>query len=93
MMKTITLQIGNSDGKLTQGQWAAFVQEIRGLLGCLLPGQLHFFGVSAGYEEWQNAAWVFNTDEGDWIKDHVEVIRAKYHQDSAAWTEGETSFI
>jgi hypothetical protein len=44
---------------------------------------------------WQNACWVFtiHPNEIDEIKRELTVIRAKYEQDSAAWTEGETEFV
>ena len=94
-MKTVTLQIGNTDDKLTQKEWSDFVNAIR----CLFEEipeestQIHFFGASQNFEEWQNVAWVFTTNQADYIKMIVARIRKTYRQDSAAWTEGETIFV
>lgn len=93
-MKTITLQIGNSDDKLAQNEWSEFVSDIAALLASKQV-TIFFFGCSHGAEKWQNAAWVFGTDNwtSEQIKSGVSFIRTAYRQDSAAWTEAETQFI
>lgn len=93
-MKTVTIQAGNSDDKLTQAQWAGFVAACRDAIE-RSSAEVHFFGASAGWERWQNAAWVIAADEGvaaD-LRQELKKVRSQYAQDSIAWTEGETDFI
>ena len=94
-MKTITIQIGNTDDKLTQEEWASFVGTISALLEDS-NASIHFFGAPPNYERWQNAAWVFVAE--DWIseqavKSEVVDIRKLFKQSYLAWTEGVTEFI
>jgi hypothetical protein len=93
-MKTITVQIGNTDNKLTQKEWSEFVCEISSAIHIFVK-EVHFGGGSASWEEWQNYAWVFivTNDRVKMIKDKIKAIREFYRQDSVAWTEGETLFI
>ena len=93
-MKTVTVQIGNSDDKLTQREWADFVSHVDSAIQ-LFSSEVHFSGVSYGASRWQNAAWVIAcTDrQSDIIRKHLEVFRSGFNQDSIAWTEGETTFI
>ena len=97
-MKTITIQIGNSDDRLAQAEWAKFcksvdaaIQQITKL--CL--GSVHFSGMSFGDAPWQNAAWVFNISSKGATRLKVELIeiKARFNQDAIAWTEGDTNFI
>jgi hypothetical protein len=94
-MKTITLQIGNSDDKLGQAEWAAYYQSIR----AAVHGegtQVHFAGCSPAESPWQNACWVFvmlNGASPDALRERVAEIRARFRQHSVAWTEGETAFV
>ena len=92
-MKTITLQIGNSDNKLTQVEWSDFVGEIHCLIERDPTSQIHFFGGPQNWECWQNVAWVFVTGNPMSLCQEVKRIRTKYKQDSAAWTEGSTAFV
>ena len=93
-MKTVTIQIGNTDDKLTQTEWAAFVLMMRAqiLQHCQA---VHFFGAPANWELWQNVAWVVmcETDKLPALKAAVADARNTFRQDSAAWTEGETQFV
>ena len=89
---TITIQIGNSDDKLTQIEWSNYVSEIQDML--VDSGtKIHFFGGSTTWSPWQNVAWVIDTNEAQEIAAAVGQIRKKYNQDSVAWTEGSTLFI
>lgn len=92
-MKTVTIQIGNSDDKLTQTEWAAYVLMMRTniLQHCTA---VHFFGASANWERWQNVAWVVVCEDAKLaaLKAAVTDARSTFNQDSAAWTEGETQF-
>jgi flagellin-like hook-associated protein FlgL len=99
-MKTIIIQIGNSDNKLTQKEWSEFVDEINNIINLFSDG-IHFFGGSNTWSPWQNVAWVFVLKETIWfnvpiettLKNTIHNISVKYKQDSVAWTEGITDFI
>jgi hypothetical protein len=93
-MKTITLQIGNSDDKLTQAHWSKFVFEIGDYISRYAE-TVHFFGISAGDARWQNAAWVFvcKPEIVEILKENITNTRRAFLQDSVAWTEGETEFV
>lgn len=92
-MTTVAIQIGNSDDKLTQKQWACFVLELRNLVENM--GQIHFWGASANYEPWQNLCCVaeFYENAIHTLKVRLTELRTKYEQDSAAVLIGETQFI
>ena len=93
-MKTITIQIGNTDNSLTQADWSRFVDAVT---VCLLGFQadMHFFGGSVTWAKWQNCCWVFNygPEKLANLKQAVAEIGTLYQQQSIAWTEGETVFI
>lgn len=94
---TITIQIGNSDDKLPQAQWACFFDQVaEEILASKLP--VHFSASSAGHHTWQNACWVVQCDEfayvtANTLKAKLIKIRGHYNQDSIAWTEGVTKFV
>jgi hypothetical protein len=91
---TVTIQIGNSDDKLTQSEWHTFVRFVRNVIDS--EGiEVHFFGASANYDRWQNAAWVVNCNDSTAkrLKQTLAEIREQFEQDSIAWTEGETQLI
>lgn len=93
-MSTVTIQIGNSDDKLTQAEWAEFIAEVQSdMIACRV--RVHFFGTSAGNARWQNAAWVVEGNDRalGYLRKWVTERREKYRQDSAAWTVGETEFV
>lgn len=92
MNKTITLQVGNSDNKLTQKEWHAFVMEVNVLL-CLAATEMHFSGGSSTWSPWQNMAWIFTTPDTETVKAGLAKIRSDWRQDSVAWIEGEVEFI
>ena len=87
-MITVSLQIGNSDDKLSQKEWASFVRDIKKVL-MINEAFIHFFGAPSNHEEWQNACWVFNISDTSDLKSDILKIRTKYNQDSVAWLEGE----
>ena len=93
-MKTITIQIGNTDDKLTQKEWSDFALYIGGAI-TRHAAQVHFSGTSGSCAPWQNAAWVFVIEPANvgLLRELVTSIRAEYRQDSVAWTEGETLFV
>jgi hypothetical protein len=91
-MQTVTIQIGNTDDKLTQKQWAEF---IRGIDIYLSGSKYWFFGTSTGDKEWQNACWVVEIEDYEYarVKRLMGNIGKEYGQDSVAWTVGKTEFI
>lgn len=89
-----TVQIGNTDNKLTQQEWSSFVHEV-GLLLSLEVKCMHFFGGSSNWEKWQNTAWIFEIEDNkiNNLKFALQTLKIKYKQDSIAWTQGEIEFI
>jgi len=94
-MTTVTLQIGNSDDKLTQAEWHRFVEAVRGLLESWPGVAVHFFGAPPNWTPWQNAAWVFAIDDEAVaaLREAVVEVRARFRQESVAWTEGAAEFV
>lgn len=92
-MKTLTIQIGNSDDKLTQHEWAEFVEQTGVMIGNF--AQIHYHGCSEGSRPWQNAAWIvaIEDDGVEFVVKKLSEIRKLFRQDSAAITVGETKFI
>lgn len=93
-MKYISIQIGNSDGKLSQIEWSEFVLEMQEAIDCH-ASQVHFFGGSINWAKWQNVCWVFEISESEiyGLKSRVRRIRDRYEQYSACWLEGKAEFI
>jgi hypothetical protein len=93
-LKTTTVQIDNSDDKLTQKMWSHFVDEVDNAIKLLAAG-IHFSGGSSARLRWQNYAWVFNVADQyrEPLSRKLAEIRKTYNQDSIAWTEGETLFV
>jgi hypothetical protein len=93
-MKTVCLQVGNSDDKLSQADWSRFVSEIRYTVVEWIT-DIHFSGASYPTESWQNACfvWAVPDENIEKVKDAVKEIRQRYQQDSVAWLEGSTEFV
>lgn len=93
-MKTITIQIGNSDDKLTQKEWSAFCEKVEDLINHDAE-HCHFTGYSAGDAPWQNACYVVEVSPARLpiFKECLKLLRSGYDQDSIAWTEGITEFV
>lgn len=93
-MKTIIIQIGNSDDKRTQKQWHEFHQAVHGAV-MLWSSAVHFAGTADGHAPWQNACWVVECAPGNAVdlKRDLAAIGREFELDSIAWTEGETAFI
>jgi hypothetical protein len=93
---TVTLQIGNSDDKLTQQQWSNFVFEVADALTAFRC-QIHYCGGSDASKPWQNYCWVFELDSDPLViqsfQKQLVTMRARYMQDSVAWTSGTTLFV
>lgn len=82
-MKIMIVCIGNTDNKLTQQSWAAFVNEIQLTLR-QYPHTLHFFGGPSTYAPYQNALWMFEIEENyiKELKDKFKEVREIFGQDS-----------
>lgn len=93
-MKTVTIQIGNSDNKLSQEEWSLFYEKTNKLI-IESAKQIHFAAPSYGASPWQNACFVFEIMPVDMepLWEDIIKLRAEYKQDSIAWTEGETEMI
>lgn len=93
-MKTVTLQIGNTDDKLTQEEWANYVADMRAAI-MSLASQTHFFGGASNWDRWQNVAWIVVCGPGEieQLKTAASAVRKQYRQDSVAWLVGDTEFI
>lgn len=93
-MKTITVQIGNSDDKLTQVQWSAFFNATENIIHKYAT-EVHFTGASVSWSAYQNACFVcvcadYMTDE---LKKALSIEGKRFSQDSIAYSEGATEFI
>lgn len=92
---TITLQIGNTDDKLSQLQWSRYITSASNWIQKYCESgaaRIHFFGTSPGDEPWQNACWVFDIsieDEPN-LRQSVLKVAGIFNQDSVAWTSGTT---
>lgn len=93
-MKTIVVQIGNTDNKLTQQEWSKYVETMNHFLRCHI-NTVHFAGGSPTESPWQNYCWVGVAYIADWdfFAKHLNQIRLRFNQDSVAVTLGETQFI
>lgn len=93
-MKTITVQIGNSDDKLTQKEWSEFTLEVHESI-MDYSNEIHFSGGSYFNAPWQNAAWIFTVSSQKTMPLRELLLNAavRFRQDSIAWTEGVTTFI
>lgn len=98
-MITATIQIGNSDNKLTQQEWSQFIDRIEAHVETLVEDNLaraHFFGCSAGRDQWQNAAWVIELYDDEAVarlRNTLSSAAARFKQDSIALTLGATQFV
>ncbi len=92
--KTIVVQIGNSDDKLTQLEWAAFVVGVRTLINKYCY-DVHFEGGSAHDKSWQNVCFVgsIKTSMLPTLKQHISNVGKAWKQDSVAIIAGDVEFI
>lgn len=87
MTYTLTIQIGNSDNKLTQEEeWSNFVGAVQQALW--RDTHIHFSGGSRVDAPWQNFCWVIecNEAEKERIVKSLRSIRQYYRQGSVAVT-------
>ena len=93
--QTVTIQIGNSDNKLSQNEWAEFITTLRaGVIN--ISDQVHFAAASAGSDPWQNFCMVVVVDDADKLDELIAVMRKLcriYRQDHIAVTTGSTYMV
>lgn len=91
---TAYISIGNSDDKLTQREWAGFVNETQEAVRNLAYTK-HGEWFSATTSPYQNACWCVEVRPvmvAD-LKERLAKIAHAYRQDSIAWAEATTEFI
>ncbi len=88
-----TIQIGNSDDKLTQQEWSRFVHALGAIF--LYECKIHFFATSDGSKPWQNACWVLELGESrvEFLLEQLKYVREQYKQDSVAVVLGEVRMV
>lgn len=92
---TVYVSIGNSDDKLTQTEWVAFIVNVRNRIK-RSTAQIHGEWHSAPTSRYQNACWCFEIghDDAALLRRDLTEIRMIHHQDSIAWAfVPETEFI
>ena len=92
-MDTVTILVGNSDNKLTQQEFAHFIQSMK-LAVEKHAHMVHFFGGCATFDPWQNVCWVIEIDweQAKSLRTQIVNLRASYKQDSVAIIVGNTKF-
>jgi hypothetical protein len=91
---TVTVQLGNTDNRLKQSEWHAFVVAAQDVIE-RSADSIHFFGAPANWAKIQNVAWIFALDSArePKLKSALEEIRKSFKQEAVAWTSGTTVFI
>lgn len=94
MKKTIVIQIGNSDDKLSQGQWAEYVTGLRLVVVSFAP-TIHFSGGSPCDARWQNFCIVGEIAVQNLPAFDAELreLAKSFDQESIAVIIGETAFV
>lgn len=90
----ISVQAGNSDNKLTQQDWAAFVRSLDRIL-VAYERDRHFFGGPPTHAPWQNVCWVCDIDElrlVGLLRD-LKFCREQHQQDSVCVLAGAPVFV
>lgn len=90
-MITAYVTIGNSDDKLSQKEWAAFLLRTHLLLDDH-ASRMHGSWYSGPGCEWQNACWCVEVplERVDRLKDQLRLLAREFRQDSIAWAEAPT---
>lgn len=94
MTRTVVVQIGNTDNKLSQQEWSQFIKETESVLAGFV-GQVHFSGGSSPDAPWQNWCFVHVSyyEHEESLKIRLKELALKFRQDSIAVTFGETQFV
>ena len=93
-LKTVVIQIGNSDDKLSQREWSGYVNDV-GEAVDQYQYAVHFSGGPSTSAYWQNYCWVLVVRDEDMVKffERLQVLRKCFKQDSIAVTIGDTQFM
>lgn len=90
-----TIQIGNSDDKLSQVDWSKYIAEVRKTFNKYQGIETHFAGGSPYDAPWQNACFVVSVPEvyaTEMIK-ALTTIRKRFKQKSIAIVLGDVREI
>lgn len=92
--KTVLIQIGNSDDRLTQKLWSEYYSDVERLVD-IYTEEVFFKGCALPNSQYQNAAFIVLLEEKDIdaFKKSLQNVRRKYFQNSIAIQIGETEFI
>ncbi len=93
-MKTVVIQIGNTDDKLSQAAWSSFIVTLNRVVerACY---DIHFSGGSKPDAPWQNYCVVALCGE-QYLRGLRKILRSlceRYRQDSIALTVGDTKLV
>jgi hypothetical protein len=92
---TTYITIGNTDNKLTQQEWSAFITDMV-MLVLEHTSEVHFAGFSHPSAPYQNACWCVDfatpNDQGN-ARSSLAMLKVKYRQDSIAWADAQVSFV
>ncbi|MEU8371196.1 hypothetical protein [Micromonospora tulbaghiae] len=94
MSQTVYISIGNSDDKLTQNEWAHFVEDVRQALRNFALAQ-HGEWFSATDSPWQNAVWCAEVRDvmiAD-LRNRLAATAKAYRQDSIAWAVADVDLV
>lgn len=95
-MTTVHIAIGNSDDKLSQAQWAAYIGTVDHVV-MLFSDIVHGKWFSAPNSQYQNAAWTFvlkyGLDGMPAFRQRMSVVAEMFNQESIAMLVGVTEFI
>lgn len=89
--KTVVVQIGNTDNKLTQADWANFYNRCNNLVSDY--GIVHFSGTSLPNSPWQNACFVIEMSSMDDLYYQLGILAKSFKQNNIALTIGDTEFV
>lgn len=87
-MITVYVSIGNSDDKLTQVQWAEYVERVNNAIRYPVDVQVHGWWFSHSVSQYQNTCWCFEVASQSTamdLQEELTIIRSSYGQDSVAW--------
>ena len=94
-MINVAILIGNSDDRLTQAQWANYVNTMRHQISRHVE-EIHCESLTASDSSRQSACFVvstMNTASKSGLRSAVIQVRRQFNQDSVAWLEGKTELI
>jgi hypothetical protein len=89
----VYISIGNSDDKLTQREWSAFMMRTHLAIQDRAT-TIHGAWYSPPGVEWQNACWcaeLRSSARSEQLKDSLRLLAREFRQDSIAWAEAPTT--